>query len=172
MTWKEDLVSCSPLSQFLRTPSRPSRRLLMLEVWVRNSCKLTIKSSSRVIQNAGMERLAIFAPTISPRRSSKRLSNARTHVSTRSNRQRKLRRKLKMPLSVKDRWLLLSIRRKLPHSLKSKRKLRPRLRLLVLPETRPLTRRSTAVHQERLAPRDQFQRRLLRKMKILSTPRN
>merc|ERR1711934_112083 len=34
--WKEDLVSCNQLSQSSRTPSRPSKRSLMLEVWARN----------------------------------------------------------------------------------------------------------------------------------------
>merc|ERR1712054_532969 len=31
MIWKEDLVLCNPSNQFLRTPSRPSRRSLMSE---------------------------------------------------------------------------------------------------------------------------------------------
>merc|ERR1711943_16703 len=35
-TWKEDSVSCNPLSQYSRTPSRPSKRLLTLEEWERN----------------------------------------------------------------------------------------------------------------------------------------
>merc|ERR1719378_1045507 len=34
--WREDSVSCSPSSQSLRTPSRPSRRSLMSEEWERN----------------------------------------------------------------------------------------------------------------------------------------
>merc|ERR1719331_2193129 len=34
--WREDSVSCSLLSQFSRTPSRPSRRSLMSEEWERN----------------------------------------------------------------------------------------------------------------------------------------
>merc|ERR1719263_2389869 len=34
--WKEDLVLCNLSSQYLRTPSRPSKRSLMLEVWERN----------------------------------------------------------------------------------------------------------------------------------------
>merc|ERR1719263_1847690 len=34
--WREDSVSCNPLSQFSRTPSRPSKRSLMSEVWARN----------------------------------------------------------------------------------------------------------------------------------------
>merc|ERR1712222_2314 len=34
--WREDSVSCSLLSQSSRTPSRPSRRSLMSEVWARN----------------------------------------------------------------------------------------------------------------------------------------
>merc|ERR1711862_653437 len=34
--WREDSVSCNPSSQSLRTPSRPSRRSLMLEAWARN----------------------------------------------------------------------------------------------------------------------------------------
>merc|ERR1711939_954928 len=36
MIWREDSVSCNPLSQFSRTPSRPSKRSLMLEEWARN----------------------------------------------------------------------------------------------------------------------------------------
>merc|ERR1719313_179019 len=31
--WREDSVSCNPLSQFSRTPSRPSKRSLMSEEW-------------------------------------------------------------------------------------------------------------------------------------------
>merc|ERR1719453_2527959 len=31
--WKEDSVSCNLLSQSSRTPSRPSKRSLMSEVW-------------------------------------------------------------------------------------------------------------------------------------------
>merc|ERR1712083_267804 len=34
--WREDSVSCNPLSQSSRTPSRPSKRSLMSEVWERN----------------------------------------------------------------------------------------------------------------------------------------
>merc|ERR1719453_2302309 len=34
--WREDSVSCSLLSQFSRTPSRPSRRSSMSEEWERN----------------------------------------------------------------------------------------------------------------------------------------
>merc|ERR1712078_645080 len=34
--WREDSVSCNPLSQSSRTPSRPSKRLLMSEEWARN----------------------------------------------------------------------------------------------------------------------------------------
>merc|ERR1712028_136214 len=34
--WREDSVSCSLSSQFLRTPSRPSKRSLTSEEWVRN----------------------------------------------------------------------------------------------------------------------------------------
>merc|ERR1719263_2332995 len=34
--WKEDLVLCNLSSQSLRTPSRPSKRSLMSEVWERN----------------------------------------------------------------------------------------------------------------------------------------
>merc|ERR1712032_1718456 len=34
--WKEDSESCNPSSQSLRTPSRPSKRSLMLEEWARN----------------------------------------------------------------------------------------------------------------------------------------
>merc|ERR1711939_299724 len=34
--WREDSVSCNPSSQSLRTPSRPSKRSLMSEVWERN----------------------------------------------------------------------------------------------------------------------------------------
>merc|ERR1719359_1814493 len=34
--WREDSVSCNLLSQFSRTPSRPSRRSSMSEEWVRN----------------------------------------------------------------------------------------------------------------------------------------
>merc|ERR1719263_1169899 len=36
MIWKEDSVSCNPSSQSSRTPSRPSKRSLMSEVWARN----------------------------------------------------------------------------------------------------------------------------------------
>merc|ERR1712230_184342 len=36
MIWREDSVSCNPLSQFSRTPSRPSKRSLTLEEWERN----------------------------------------------------------------------------------------------------------------------------------------
>merc|ERR1711924_197194 len=34
--WREDSESCSPSSQSLRTPSRPSRRSSMSEAWARN----------------------------------------------------------------------------------------------------------------------------------------
>merc|ERR1719316_164264 len=34
--WREDSVSCNLLSQSSRTPSRPSRRSSMSEVWARN----------------------------------------------------------------------------------------------------------------------------------------
>merc|ERR1719324_1669153 len=34
--WREDSVSCSPSSQSLRTPSRPSKRSSMSEEWARN----------------------------------------------------------------------------------------------------------------------------------------
>merc|ERR1712184_92217 len=34
--WREDLVSCNPSSQSLRTPSRPSKRSSMSEVWERS----------------------------------------------------------------------------------------------------------------------------------------
>merc|ERR1711918_318022 len=34
--WREDSVSCNPLSQSSRTPSRPSKRSSMSEEWVRN----------------------------------------------------------------------------------------------------------------------------------------
>merc|ERR1719498_1292312 len=34
--WREDSVSCNPLSQSSRTPSRPSRRSSMSEEWERN----------------------------------------------------------------------------------------------------------------------------------------
>merc|ERR1719473_2472584 len=34
--WREDSVSCNPLNQFSRTPSRPSKRLSMSEEWARN----------------------------------------------------------------------------------------------------------------------------------------
>merc|ERR1719305_499275 len=34
--WREDSVSCNPLSQSSRTPSRPSKRSLTSEVWERN----------------------------------------------------------------------------------------------------------------------------------------
>merc|ERR1719408_798340 len=34
--WREDSVSCSPSSQSLRTPSRPSKRSSMSEAWARN----------------------------------------------------------------------------------------------------------------------------------------
>merc|ERR1711939_133940 len=34
--WKEDLVSCNPSNQSSKTPSRPSKKSLMLEVWERN----------------------------------------------------------------------------------------------------------------------------------------
>merc|ERR1712166_452591 len=34
--WREDSVSCNLLSQFSRTPSRPSKRSLMSEEWERN----------------------------------------------------------------------------------------------------------------------------------------
>merc|ERR1719473_226710 len=34
--WREDSVSCNLLSQSSRTPSRPSKRSLMSEVWERN----------------------------------------------------------------------------------------------------------------------------------------
>merc|ERR1711939_479414 len=36
MIWREDSESCSQLSQFSRTPSRPSRRSSMSEEWARN----------------------------------------------------------------------------------------------------------------------------------------
>merc|ERR1712228_271987 len=34
--WKEDSVSCNQSSQFSRTPSRPSKRSSMSEVWERS----------------------------------------------------------------------------------------------------------------------------------------
>merc|ERR1719263_264509 len=34
--WREDSVSCNPLSQSSRTPSRPSKRSSMSEVWARS----------------------------------------------------------------------------------------------------------------------------------------
>merc|ERR1712153_232062 len=34
--WREDSVSCNPSSQSSRTPSRPSKRSSMSEVWARN----------------------------------------------------------------------------------------------------------------------------------------
>merc|ERR1712139_680172 len=34
--WKEDLVSCNPSNQSSKTPSRPSKRSLMSEVWARS----------------------------------------------------------------------------------------------------------------------------------------
>merc|ERR1719420_2877910 len=42
--WKEDLVSCNLSNQSSRTPSRPSKRSLMSEVWERNerpACELS-----------------------------------------------------------------------------------------------------------------------------------
>merc|ERR1719263_1580819 len=36
MIWKEDLVSCNQLSQSSRTPSSPSKRSSMPEVWERS----------------------------------------------------------------------------------------------------------------------------------------
>merc|ERR1712032_1026603 len=41
--WREDLVSCNQLSQSSRTPSRPSKRSLMSEVWERS--ELTLNST-------------------------------------------------------------------------------------------------------------------------------
>merc|ERR1739842_11042 len=43
--WREDLVSCSLLSQSSRTPSRPSRRLSMSEEWERNEHHEPLSSS-------------------------------------------------------------------------------------------------------------------------------
>merc|ERR1719237_1482210 len=34
--WREDLVSCNPSIQSSKTPSRPSKRSLMSEVWERS----------------------------------------------------------------------------------------------------------------------------------------
>merc|ERR1719313_605999 len=34
--WKEDSVSCNPSNQSSKTPSRPSKRSLMSEVWARS----------------------------------------------------------------------------------------------------------------------------------------
>merc|ERR550514_1363631 len=34
--WKEDLVLCNLSNQSSKTPSRPSKRSLMSEVWARN----------------------------------------------------------------------------------------------------------------------------------------
>merc|ERR1719263_2141280 len=42
MIWREDSVSCSLLSQSSRTPSRPSKRSLMLEEWERNEHLLPV----------------------------------------------------------------------------------------------------------------------------------
>merc|ERR1719326_2023374 len=39
--WKEDLVSCNQSSQSLRTPSRPSKRSSMSEVWERSENRHT-----------------------------------------------------------------------------------------------------------------------------------
>merc|ERR1712091_388064 len=41
--WKEDSVSCNPSSQSLRTPSRPSKRSLMSEVWERSEHLISIE---------------------------------------------------------------------------------------------------------------------------------
>merc|ERR1712072_819271 len=38
--WREDSVSCNPLSQSSRTPSRPSKRSSMSEEWARNEHSL------------------------------------------------------------------------------------------------------------------------------------
>jgi len=49
--WREDSVSCSLLSQSSRTPSRPSRRSLMLEEWERNEQPLTKWIESKCTRN-------------------------------------------------------------------------------------------------------------------------
>merc|ERR550537_1773714 len=49
--WREDLVSCSPLSQFLRTPSRPSRRSSMSEEWERNEQTFVLLTQNITITN-------------------------------------------------------------------------------------------------------------------------
>merc|ERR1712100_1002556 len=41
--WKEDSVSCNPLSQSSRTPSRPSKRSLMSEVWERSEHLISVE---------------------------------------------------------------------------------------------------------------------------------
>merc|ERR550514_2101526 len=57
--WREDLVSCNPLSQYLRTPSRPSKRSLTSEVWERSENRhplMTNHSYKRLLRDAGAER--------------------------------------------------------------------------------------------------------------------
>merc|ERR1711868_345703 len=49
--WREDSVSCNLLSQSSRTPSRPSKRSLMSEVWERNDHEVSHKPIDLLIRN-------------------------------------------------------------------------------------------------------------------------
>merc|ERR1712151_785446 len=56
--WREDLVSCNPLSQYSRTPSRPSKRSLMSEVWARNE-RLSV-----IVQSFTQVTLLLMSPSL------------------------------------------------------------------------------------------------------------
>merc|ERR1711998_327587 len=47
-TWREDSESCNPSSQSSRTPSRPSKRSSMSEVWARNELLHQVNRSDRL----------------------------------------------------------------------------------------------------------------------------
>merc|ERR1712127_197460 len=49
-TWREDSVSCNLLSQFSRTPSRPSKRSSMSEEWERNEHSETFSQSVKIFK--------------------------------------------------------------------------------------------------------------------------
>merc|ERR1711998_527593 len=47
--WKEDSVSCNPSIQSSRTPSRPSKRSSMSEVWERSEHLISIEPIFKIV---------------------------------------------------------------------------------------------------------------------------
>merc|ERR1712032_1777482 len=64
MIWKEDLVSCNPSSQSLRTPSRPSKRSSMSEEWARSE-KPPAECHLKMYTNLVIESMHPHASTVS-----------------------------------------------------------------------------------------------------------